>query len=90
MEVILAMIAVSGLIGVMTYKLGTYDGYDRAYDDVFELFAEIRDEQFNNSKEVEEATERARLKDERLIGEGYAERQIADTLSKVEPINTKI
>lgn len=37
-----------------------------------------------------EATERARLKDERLIGEGYAERQIADTLSKVEPINTKI
>ena len=54
MEVILAMIAVSGLIGVMTYKLGTYDGYDRAYDDVFELFAEIRDEQFNNSREVEE------------------------------------
>lgn len=37
-----------------------------------------------------EATERARLKDERLIGEGYAERQMADTLSKVEPINTKI
>lgn len=37
-----------------------------------------------------EAAERARLKDERLIGEGYAERQIADTLSKVEPINTKL
>ena len=37
-----------------------------------------------------EATERARLKDERLIGKGYAERQIADTLSKVEPINTKL
>ena len=38
----------------------------------------------------QEAIERARLMDERIVAEGYAERQIADTLSKVEPINTKI
>lgn len=36
-----------------------------------------------------EATERAK-KNDRIIGEGYAERHIADTLSKVEKINTEL
>lgn len=35
-------------------------------------------------------TERARKKNDRIIGEGYAERQIADTLSKVEKIKTEL
>ena len=35
-------------------------------------------------------TERARKKNDRIIGKGYAERQIADTLSKVEKIKTEL
>lgn len=35
-------------------------------------------------------TERARKKNDRIIGEGYAERQVADTLSKVEKIKTEL
>lgn len=35
-------------------------------------------------------TERANAKNDRIIGEGYADRQIADTLSKVEPIDVHI
>lgn len=35
-------------------------------------------------------TEQARAKNDRIIGNGYAERQIADTLSKVEPIDVNI
>ena len=37
-----------------------------------------------------EAEKRAKAMDERIIAEGYAERQIADTLSRVKPINTKL
>lgn len=35
-------------------------------------------------------TEEAKAKNDRIIGDGYAERQIADTLSKVEPINVNV
>lgn len=35
-------------------------------------------------------TERATKKNARIIGKGYAERQIADTLSKVEKIKTEL
>lgn len=35
------------------------------------------------------AIERAKHNDS-IVGEGYAERQIADTLSKVEPIKTEL
>lgn len=35
-------------------------------------------------------TEEAKKKNDRIIGDGYAERQIADTLSKVEPIDVNI
>lgn len=35
-------------------------------------------------------TERVRKKNDRIVGKGYAERQIADTLSKVEKINTEL
>lgn len=35
-------------------------------------------------------TEEAKKKNDRIIGEGYAERQIADTLSKVEPIDVRV
>ena len=35
-------------------------------------------------------TEQAKAKNDRIVGEGYADRQIADTLSKVEPIDTYI
>lgn len=34
--------------------------------------------------------EQAKAKNDRIIGAGYAERQIADTLSKVEPIDVHI
>lgn len=37
-----------------------------------------------------EAIKRAEAMDKRIIAEGYADRQIADTLSRVEPINTKL
>lgn len=36
-----------------------------------------------------EATERAK-KNDRIVAEGYADRQIADTLSKIEKIDTKL
>ena len=39
---------------------------------------------------AQQRTERVTRKNDRIVGEGYAERQIADTLSKVEPINTKL
>lgn len=39
---------------------------------------------------AQERNERVTRKNDRIVGEGYAERQIADTLSKVEPINTKL
>lgn len=39
---------------------------------------------------AQERIERVTRKNDRIVGEGYAERQIADTLSKVEPINTKL
>lgn len=35
-------------------------------------------------------TEEAKAKNDRIIGDGYAERQIADTLSKVEKIKTEL
>ena len=35
-------------------------------------------------------TERVTKKNDRIIGEGYAERQIADTLRKVEKIKTEL
>lgn len=35
-------------------------------------------------------SEEANAKNDRIVGEGYAERQIADTLSKVEPIDVKV
>ena len=35
-------------------------------------------------------TEEANAKNDRIIGAGYAERQIADTLSKVEPIDVNV
>ena len=35
-------------------------------------------------------TEKAKAKNDRIVGKGYAERQIADTLSKVEPIDVKV
>lgn len=35
-------------------------------------------------------TEEAKAKNDRIIGDGYAERQIADTLSRVEPIDVNI
>lgn len=35
-------------------------------------------------------SEEAKAKNDRIIGNGYAERQIADTLSKVEPINVNV
>lgn len=34
--------------------------------------------------------EEAKAKNDRIVGNGYAERQIADTLSKVEPIDVKV
>lgn len=34
--------------------------------------------------------EEAKKKNDRIVGEGYAERQIADTLSKVEPIDVRV
>ena len=34
--------------------------------------------------------EEAKAKNDRIIGDGYAERQIADTLSKVEPIDVNV
>lgn len=39
---------------------------------------------------AQDRTERVRKKNDRIIGEGYAERQIADTLSKVEKIRTEL
>ena len=39
---------------------------------------------------AQQRTERVTRKNDRIVGEGYAQRQIADTLSKVEPINTKL
>ena len=39
---------------------------------------------------MQEWTEHATKKNERIIGKGYAERQIADTLSKVEKIKTEL
>lgn len=41
-------------------------------------------------KIAQDWTERARKKNDRIIGKGYAERQIADTLSKVEKIKTEL
>ena len=38
----------------------------------------------------EEWTRRATEKNDRIVGKGYAERQIKDTLSKVEKINTEL
>lgn len=35
-------------------------------------------------------TEKANAKNDRIIGKCYAERQIADTLSKVEPIDVRV
>ena len=35
-------------------------------------------------------TERVRKKNDRIVGEGYAQRQVADTLSKVEKIKTEL
>lgn len=34
--------------------------------------------------------EKAKEKNDRIIGDGYAERQIANTLSKVEPIDVRV
>jgi len=38
----------------------------------------------------EEWEERAKAKNDRIVGEGYAERQIAATLSQVEPIDLHV
>ena len=38
----------------------------------------------------EEWRKHAEKKNERIIGNGYAERQVADTLSKVGKVNTKL
>lgn len=35
-------------------------------------------------------SEQAKAKNDRIIGDGYADRQIADTLSKVEPIDVRV
>ena len=37
-----------------------------------------------------EWSERAKKKNERIIGNGYAERQVADTLSKVGKVRTEL
>ena len=37
-----------------------------------------------------EWSKRAEKKNERIVGNGYAERQIADTLSRVGKVNTKL
>lgn len=39
---------------------------------------------------LQEWTERATKKNDRIVGKGYAERQIADTLSRVEKIKTEL
>lgn len=39
---------------------------------------------------VRERAERVTAKNDRIVGAGYAERQIADTLSKVKPIDVHI
>ncbi len=38
----------------------------------------------------EKWTEHAKKKNDRIVGTGYAERQIADTLSKVGKVNTEL
>ena len=37
-----------------------------------------------------EWSERAEKKNERIVGNGYAERQVADTLSRVGKVNTEL
>ena len=39
---------------------------------------------------VQDWTERATKKNDRIVGEGYAERQIAETLKLVEKIKTEL
>ena len=39
---------------------------------------------------AQQRTERVTRKNDRIVGEGYAQRQVADTLSKVEKIKTEL
>lgn len=39
---------------------------------------------------IQDWTERATKKNERIVGAGYAERQIADTLSRIDKVKTEL
>lgn len=39
---------------------------------------------------LQEWTERATKKNDRIVGKGYAERQIADTLSRIDKVKTEL
>ena len=51
------------------------------------VFTDIDNREFKIKKEW---AKHAEEKNERIVGNGYAERQIADTLSKVGKINTEL
>ncbi len=51
------------------------------------VFGDIENREFFIKKKW---TEHANKKNERIVGVGYAERQIADTLSKVGKVNTEL
>ena len=51
------------------------------------VFTDIEKREFEIKKEW---TKHAEKKNERIVGSGYAERQIADTLSKAGKVNTKL
>ena len=51
------------------------------------VFTDIERREFLIKKEW---TERATEKNNRIVGDGYAERQVADSLSKAGKVNTKL
>ena len=51
------------------------------------VFTDIERREFSIKKKW---TEHATKKNDRIVGDGYAERQIADTLSKVGKVNTEL
>lgn len=51
------------------------------------VFTDIEKRDFEIKREW---AERAEKKNERIVGNGYAERQIADTLSKVGKVKTEL
>ena len=51
------------------------------------VFTDIEKREFEIKKEW---TKHAEKKNERIVGSGYAERQIADSLSKAGKVNTKL